>query len=107
MARSLKEMLGKQVLACLTEIDANGRIIRRQEFHGPLSEEQGKPQLRAANRRRPFALPEDPEFYFPADPELEYQLCESGELIRGIDYTLTFIKAPPEYFQQTEGGADS
>lgn len=101
MTRSLHEMLGKQILACLTEIDANGRIIRRQEFHGTLTEERGKPLLHDEKHPRPFALPENPDYYFPADPELEYQLCESGEMISGIDYTLTFIKAPPEYFNPT------
>lgn len=99
MARTLQEMEGKQVLACLTEIDANGRIIRRQEFHGTLTKERGKPLLYDENHTRPFALPENPDYYFPANPELEYQLCETGEMISGIDYTLTFIKAPPEYFQ--------
>jgi len=101
MARSLKEMLGKQVLACLTEIDANGRIIRRQEFHGTLVGNQGKPFLQPSNHSRPFALPNDPDYYFPADPERQYQLEGDNELVSGIDYTLTFIKAPPEYFQTT------
>jgi len=98
----LREMLGKQVLACLTEIDANGKIIRRQEFHGTLIENQGKPLLQTDSLKRPFALPENLDYYFPANPELSYQLCESGEEISGIDYTLTFIKAPPEYFNPAE-----
>ena len=102
MAHSLHEILGKQILACLTEIDANGRIIRRQEFHGTLIEKEGKPLLLTGSLKRPFALPEDPDFYFPADPGLEYELHESGEMVSGIDYTLTFIKAPPEYFHQPD-----
>ena len=99
MARTLSQIMGKQILACLTEIDANGRIIRRQEFHGTLIGDEDRPLLQPRNNQPPFALPDNPDYYFPADPQRQYRLCSSDELVRGVDYTLTFIKAPPEYFQ--------
>ena len=99
MARTLKQMLGKQVLASLTELDANGRIIRRQEFHGTLVEKQGKPVCLRHDNNSPFSLPENLSYYCPVDPSTEYQLQETGEKITGIDYALTFVKAPEEFFR--------
>jgi hypothetical protein len=99
MARSLQQLLGKHVLASLTELDASGRILRRNEFHGTLIFEKGKPACLRADTQRPLELPDNLDYYFPVDPELEYELQETGETVTGIDYTLTFVKAPPEYFQ--------
>ncbi len=99
MARTLQQMLGKQVLACLTEVDASGRIMKRKEFFGTLVAEKGKPACLRQDSQRLFALPEDLDYYFPVDPQQQYELAETGEMISGIDYTLTFVKAPPEYFQ--------
>lgn len=98
MARTLKQMLGKHVLASLTEIDANGRIMRRQEFYGTLIEKDGKPALLPSDSTHPFTLPNNLDYYYPVDPQLEYQLADSGKIVSGIDYTLSFVKGPPEFF---------
>lgn len=97
MNTSMQQLLGKHILADLTEIDNNGRVVRRQEFHGTLIESRGKPALQHAGSERPFGLPEEFEYYQPADPEKEYTLAGTGETISAVDYTLNFIKVPPEF----------
>jgi len=73
--------------------------MKRQEFFGTLVADKGKQACLRQNSQRLFALPENLDYYFPVDPQLAYELRETGEMLSGIDYTLTFVKAPPEYFQ--------
>ena len=97
MNTALRPLLGKCILASLSEIDNNGRVLRRQEFYGTLIESHGKPALQRPGHERPFGLPDEPDYYRPADPDKEYPLEETGDTVRGVDYTLTFVKVPPEF----------
>ena len=102
MKASMRQLLGKHILASLSEIDNNGRVLRRQEFHGPLIEYRGKPALRHAGSKRPFVLPDELGYYRKADPDRDYALEESGETVSAVDYTLTFVKVPPEFANQPD-----
>ncbi|HEX9779489.1 MAG TPA: hypothetical protein VGA63_15195 [Geopsychrobacteraceae bacterium] len=97
MGQMLQEMVGKQLLADLIQIDANGRVIRRQQYHGTLIDDHGHPALLRPGVENPFSLPELLDQYQPVDPHQTFELETTGERLTGIDYRLTFIKSPEQF----------
>jgi hypothetical protein len=92
--------VGKYILIGVTNEDASGNIVNKQEMHGvieritPVSIEVS---LRGSCQGTTYKLPPDLRSLFPARRG-EYRLRETGELVVDPDYTTSWtIKAPQKH----------
>jgi hypothetical protein len=91
--------VGAHLLAGITIRDESGAIVRRQQFHGRVTEvTEGVVVLRHADGE--LLLPAEPEAYTPARPG-PYRLA-SGEIVNDPDYLSTWSVSP----EDAQGPAD-
>lgn len=87
----LQHLVGAYLLAGVTLRDEQGAIVKRQQFHGRVTEvADGVVVLHHADGD--LVLPSDPEAYTPAVPG-PYRLA-SGEVVTDPDYLSTWSVTP-------------
>lgn len=90
-SEQLRYLIGAYLLAGITLRDESGGIVRRQQFHGRVTEVvDGVVTLVHADGE--LFLPADPEAYTPARPG-PYRLA-SGEVVDSPDYLTTWSISP-------------
>jgi hypothetical protein len=87
-SEQLQQLLGRHLLAGVTIRDAEGRILQRRQFHGPVTAvADGVVVLRQADGTE-AVLPADPAAYEPARPGT-YRLA-SGDVVVDPDFLSTW-----------------
>lgn len=85
----LEDLIGKNILVGITEVDHEGNVIRQTQHNGCFQSMDEVINIKLANLDELLTLPPDLSSFSPAAPG-EYKLRSTGEVVINPDFLCTW-----------------